>query len=260
MSKTQPPQWQLPPGVTRGTWEYAHADHIADDYDAYFAHTELFALDEAVIRRHFTTAGLVADLGCGTGRALVPLARRGFRGLAIDLSEPMLRNVREKAAREYLDIMCLKANLVELDVVGDGSVDYCLSLFSTLGMIRGQANRQKALAHARRILRPGGKFVLHVHNYWYNLYDPGGPWWVVGNLWQSLARRDVERGDKFFFYRGVNNMFLHVFTYGELKRALRCAGFRIIETIHLDPVRRKALRYSWLMGNLRANGWIVVCQ
>src|SRR5690606_41554612 len=137
---------------------------------------------------------------------------------------------------------------------------YCISLFSTLGMIRGRANRRQALLHARRILKPGGKFVLHVHNYWYNLYDPGGPWWVMKGYWRWLVRGDLEPGDKFFFYRGVSNMFLHVFTYRELKQELRRAGFRILETVHLDPRRHRALRWPWLAGNLRANGWIVVCQ
>jgi SAM-dependent methyltransferase len=240
-------------------WEYAHTDTIADDYDSYFAYTKLFELDEAVIRRHFTPPGLVADLGCGTARALVPLVRRGFRGLAIDLSEPMLRVVREKAERENLDITCLLANLVELDCVADASVDFCISLFSTLGMIRGRENRQRALVHTRRILKPGGKLVLHVHNFWYNLCDPGGPWWVIKRCLLSAFRRDIEAGDKFFFYRGVNNMFLHVFTYGELSRDLRRAGFRILETVHLDPVRQGKLARPWLFGNLRANGWIVVC-
>lgn len=260
MTQTQRPQWQLPPGVTRGMWDYAHTDHIANDYDTYFTGTRLFDLDEAILKLHFTTPGLVADLGCGTARALVPLVKRGFRGLAVDLSEPMLRVVQQKAEKEQLDITCVRANLVELDGIADDAVDYCISLFSTLGMIRGRENRQHALRHTRRILKPGGKFVLHVHNYWYNLYDPGGPWWVIGNYLRATFKRDVEPGDKFFFYRGVNNMFLHVFRYGELKRELKRAGFKIIDVVHLDPRRHRALSSPWLLGNLRANGWIVVCE
>lgn len=260
MTDPQRPQWQLPPGVTRGMWDYAHTESIATDYDAYFTGTQLFELDEAILRRHFTTPGLVADLGCGTARALVPLVKRGFRGLAVDLSEPMLKVVREKVEKEQLDITCVRANLVELDCIADGAVDYCISLFSTLGMIRGRENRHKALLHTRRILKPGGKFVLHVHNYWYNLYDPGGPWWVLEGYWRGLIRRDIEPGDKFFFYRGVSNMFLHVFTWREIRRALRRAGFRILDTVYLDPQRHRALRAPWLAGNLRANGWIIACE
>lgn len=262
----QIPEWQLPPGVTRGMWEYAHNDMVADDYDEYFAFNKLFDFDEQVIARHFHNdvegeAKLVADLGCGTGRALVPLARRGFRGLAVDLSERMLEIVRTKADEEDLDIECVQANLVELDAeIDDESVDYAICLFSTLGMIRKSENRQKALQHVHRILRPSGKFVLHVHNYWYNLYDPGGPWWLLKNLCQSMFSRDIERGDKFFSYRGVANMFLHVFTRWELTSALKRAGFKICEIVPIDVSRMKSLRCPWLLGRLRANGWIVVCQ
>lgn len=250
----------FPPGVTRGLWEYASADHIAEDYDEYFSYNRLFELDEQVLNRHFKKKGTVADLGCGTGRALVPLARRGFSGIAIDLSEPMLRVVRRKADAEDLPITCLRANLVELDGLADGQVDYAMCLFSTLGMVEGRGNRRRILAHAGRILKPGGLFIMHAHNYWYSLFDPGGPAWVAGNLWQSLTRRGVERGDKRFRYCGVPDMFLHLYTRGELTGELRRAGLAIKEVIPLDPQRHRALRWPWLLGRLRANGWIVVCE
>src|SRR6185312_290601 len=98
------PSWRLPPGVTRSLWQYAQADHIAKDYDDYFAQNSLFEFDLAVLERHFAKPGLLVDLGCGTGRLLVPFARRGYRGLAVDLSRPMLDVVGEKAAAEQLPI------------------------------------------------------------------------------------------------------------------------------------------------------------
>ena len=161
---------------------------------------------------------------------------------------------------EHDSLLLLQANLVELEGFADHVVDHGVSLFSTLGMIRGRENRLRALQHARRILRPGGLFVIHVHNYWYNLFDPAGPWWLFQNWLRSTVVRDIEAGDKFFDYRGVPNMFLHVFTPRELRGALRQAGFRIIETIPLDPQRHRALRRPWWFGRLRANGWIVVCE
>jgi SAM-dependent methyltransferase len=238
---------------------------MAEDYDAYFAYNRLFQLDEQVILRELEArgvarGGLIADLGCGTGRALVPLARRGIRGLALDLSAPMLSVVRRKIENENLPIQCIRADLVQLAGIADDAADAAISLFSTLGMIRGREFRQRALEHAWRILKPGGPFVLHVHNYWYNLYDPGGPWWVFANLLRALTIADIEPGDKFFDYRGVPKMFLHVFTKGELQRALRRAGFRVCGWIPLDPRRHRALRWPWLLGRLRANGWIVICE
>jgi SAM-dependent methyltransferase len=240
-------------------WDYAHAPHIADDYDRYFAQNSLFEFDESVLSRHFTRPGRLVDLGCGTGRLLVPFARRGFRGLAVDLSAEMLRVVGEKAAAERLPIDRLLTNMVDLDCLADASADYCICMFSTLGMIRGGQIRLRSLRHVRRILRPGGKFVLHVHNRWYNLFDPQGRQWLLQNLAASVLGRDQEPGDKFFDYRGIPGMYLHLFTRRELKRLLRDAGFSILEFIALDTQRRHAMRYPWWLGRLRANGWIVVC-
>ena len=254
------PNWKLPPGVSRATWDYVHLPSIADDYDEYFAFNSLFEHDERVLHEHFRPLGMVADLGCGTGRALIPLVRAGHRGLAIDLSTHMLRVVRQKAQAEDLPIHCVQANLVELDGIVDQSVDHAMCLFSTLGMIRGRGNRRRFLAHCRRILKPGGRFVLHVHNYWYNLRDPGGPYWLVKNLLTAPWSSEVEIGDKWFPYRGLPSMFLHVFRQRELRSDLRSAGFRVREWIPLDTPRRQALRHPWLAAWYRANGWIVVCE
>jgi ubiquinone/menaquinone biosynthesis C-methylase UbiE len=172
----------------------------------------------------------------------------------------MLNVVRKKSRSEDLPIQCLKANLVQLAAVADESVDAAISLFSTLGMIRGRENRQQALHHAFRILKPKCPFVVHVHNYWYNLYDPSGPWWVLGNLARAAFSTQIEVGDKYFDYRGVPNMFLHVFRHGELRQSLLTAGFRVQKIIPLDRRRNRSLRCPWLLGRLRANGWIAVAE
>ena len=105
----------------------------------------------------------------------------GFHCVAVDLSRPVLR--REAAAEaENLLVDRLLANLVELDCLRDQSADQCISMYSTLGMIRGRENRRQFLRHVRRILKPGGTFVVHVHNRWYNLFQPQSRWWFLTNL------------------------------------------------------------------------------
>jgi SAM-dependent methyltransferase len=253
------PDWQLPPGVTPGGWQYTEARFIAEDYDRYFAEHGLLHLDMEIARRHIARPGTLVDLGCGTGRALLPWIREGYRGIAVDLSQAMLDVVRRKAEAEGLPVMAVRGNLVELDFLQDASVDYAICFFSTLGMIEGDEHRLAALRHVRRILRPSGTFILHVHNYWHNFWMPQGRSWLLGNWIRSCMGR-APRGDKRYDYRGIRNFFLHVFTRGELRRLLRDSG---LHATHWYPVNAHGdalLSRPWLAGNWRAQGWIVVCQ
>ncbi|NUQ62298.1 MAG: methyltransferase domain-containing protein [Pirellulales bacterium] len=260
MGRGDRPQWQLPPGVPRGVWEYAQAEEIALDYDEHFRGSQLFQLDEQVLGEYFCRPGLVIDLGCGTGRALVPLARRAMRCVGVDLSRPMLGVLGRKQAEENLPILRIQVNLVELDCIRDEAADYCMCLFSTLGMVRGRGNRDRVLGHAQRILKPGGLFVVHVHNTWNRIFDAAGRRWLAGNLLQSLLKRDVELGDRFFDERGAAKLFVHTFSRRELTVGLRRAGFDLLRLIPLAAASQRPLRWPWLLGRLRATGWIAVCR
>jgi SAM-dependent methyltransferase len=125
-------------------------------------------------------------------------------------------------------------------------------------MIRGREHRLAALRHMRRIVKPGGVLVLHVHNVWYHLHDPGGPWWLCGNLWQSWNGAEIEFGDKYFPYRQIPQMFLHVFRRGEICAALHESSWSVREVIPLSSGRYAPLRWPFFFSHLRANGWILV--
>ncbi|MDB4794087.1 MAG: methyltransferase domain-containing protein [Pirellulaceae bacterium] len=257
------PNWQLPTGVSHGTMEYFHSDSIAEDYDEYFEYTSLFSLDESILKeelRSVSQQGFVADFGCGTGRSLVSACELGFKGLAIDMSLPMLNIVQQKSLQHQFEISCVKANLVELNGFRDNIAEHGVCLFSTLGMIQGDNNRLAAMRHFRRLIKPGGKLILHVHNYWFNLYDPGGPKWMLHNAWQACRSSNIERGDRLYPYRGVYNMFLHVFTRSEIRNLTSRAGFQKIRFIPLNPVRMNRLSHGWWFSSLRCNGWIIVCE
>src|SRR5882724_4408673 len=114
-----PADWQLPPGVSRGLWEYFHDPAIARRYDDQLKTTSLL---------HF-------DQGFGTGRLAVTLAPRGYWTLAVDLSAPMLKIASEKAERAGVVVHRLQANLVDLACLDGESFEYAACLFSTIGMI-----------------------------------------------------------------------------------------------------------------------------
>src|SRR4051812_13237342 len=122
------PDWQLPPGVDRGLWDYFNAGEMVANYDEQMRASPLAAADVAFCERAFATPGKLLDLGCGTGRLCVHFAAKGFECVGIDLSDEMLAKARENAPMATF----LKGNLVELKEMPDASFDYAACLFSTL--------------------------------------------------------------------------------------------------------------------------------
>jgi ubiquinone/menaquinone biosynthesis C-methylase UbiE len=251
-----PPAWRLPDGVDPPLWEYARSERLAAEEDAYFADHPLFQADQRAIDERFVVPGRLVDLGCGTGRHAIRFACRGFAVTAVDLSRPMLVVVGEKAQAQGVALVRLQANLCRLGCIPDQSFDYALSMFSSLGMIRGQASRRRALAEVRRILQPDGQLAIHAHNLWLNLRDTQGRSWLRAQAWRSLLGR-AELGDRQMNYRGMSGMRVHLYRWGEFKGELHDAGFRIDEVLALDEVFAAPITAPWFLHALRAGGWIV---
>jgi SAM-dependent methyltransferase len=251
-----PPAWRLPDGVDGPLWEYAHTPRLAAEEDAFFADHPLFQADQRALGERFVVPGRLVDLGCATGRHAIRFAGRGFSVTAVDLSASMLEVVGTKAKAGGLDLLRVQCNLCRLGCFPDQVFDYALLMFSTLGMIRGRPARRRALAEARRILRPGGRIALHLHNFWLNLRDSEGRKWLWGQAATALLHRR-ELGDRRMTYRGISGMRVHLYRWGELKRDVRAAGFRIDEVLPLHAVSAARIAIPWLAHSLRAGGWIV---
>jgi SAM-dependent methyltransferase len=256
----RPPDWQLPPGVDRGLWDYLHDAGVARGYDAGLAGSPLFAVDERFAERHFPTPGRLIDLGCGTGRLLVPFARRGWWVLGVDLSAEMLEVAAGKARQAGVAVHLLRANLTSLEALATGSFAGAACLFSTLGMVRGADMRRRVVAQVHRLLRPGGRFVLHVHNRWFNFWDPVGRRWLVMDLLRQVMG-EAPGGDRVMpTHQGIAGLTLHLFTRREIERLLQEEGFRIVE---VQPVGLRAdgrLRWPVVLGWLRAYGYLIAAE
>lgn len=99
--------------------------------------------------------GVVVDLGCGTAQLTVDLVTRfpAATVLGVDFSGPML----EAAHRRLGDAAppLLRGNVYALPLA-DASVDLLVSTIS----YHWYVEPERALAEIRRVVRPGGRFVL----------------------------------------------------------------------------------------------------
>lgn len=236
------PDWQLPTGVDRGLWDYLHAADMVAGYDEQMRASPLAGADVAFCTRAFPAAGRLLDLGCGTGRLCGHFAAKGLECVGVDLSEEMLAVARANVPGATF----VRANLVDLTEPPGGPFDCAACLFSTLGMVRGEANRARVLANAFAALKPGGAFVLHAHNRYFRGLGARRVWRErFKALFGSASAGDISMPQAY----GGAPLTLHHFTRGELERALAAAGFALEElhAIGIDgATARGAGAYGWL--------------
>jgi SAM-dependent methyltransferase len=237
---------------------YAADRDIADRYDEDFKDNLLFQTDTRFLDEVLPKPpARVLDLGCGTGRHMVHLARRGYVVTGVDVSAHMLAQARKKMEAAGFKPELLRIDICELGRIADGTYDAAICMFSTIGIIRTEEMRLEAVREAVRILKPGGVYVCHAHNKWFPTMFPGGWRRVLREFAASLAPGcGREFGDMVMEnYRGICDLFLHTFSLGELKRLVARGGLAIFREMPLNLSRTGEYRgpAPWR----RANGFIV---
>ena len=255
-----PADWQLPTGVSRALWDYFHDAANARNYDAALHATPLATIDQQFVLEHCKPPGRIIDLGCGTGRLAITLAQHGFHPVGVDLAPEMLKVLGEKAAALGLAIPCVCANLVQLDMFADQSFDHAACLFSTLGLVVGAEARRQVVLHAYRLLRPGGVFVLHVHNRWFNAWTAPGRKLLVKEMLGSWLGRNGSGDYEMPPHQGVGRLTMHMFTRREIVRLLHSCGFEIAEVRPLSLADDGRLAWSWWFGRLRSYGYLIAAR
>ena len=98
------------------------------------------------------TSGMkILDLAAGTGSSSEPLAKAGADVTAADFSEGMIAAGRK--ARPHL-------NFVKADALSLTFPDNTFDLLTISFGLRNTENTAKALAEARRVVKPGGRLVV----------------------------------------------------------------------------------------------------
>ena len=126
--------------------------------------------------------GSLLELGAGTGRIAIPLARAGVKVVGIDRSEPMLARARQRVKRAKLQRML---RLVRGDIrflpfadasssrrsravaskdakAGAGGFEMVLAPYGMLQSLLRERDLQATLAAVHRVLKKGGTFGVEL--------------------------------------------------------------------------------------------------
>ncbi|MEZ5093429.1 class I SAM-dependent methyltransferase [Nocardioides sp.] len=131
---------------------------LAERYDADDA--EMFApevLDPVLdLLERLADGGAALELAIGTGRVGVALHARGVPVSGIELSEPMVAQLRAKLDEAALPVVV--GDMATARVPGEFSVVYLV--YNTITNLLTQDAQVACFANAARHLRPGGAFVV----------------------------------------------------------------------------------------------------
>ena len=102
--------------------------------------------------------GPALELAIGTGRIAVPLRAKGVPVAGIELSPPMVEQLRTKAGPAEIPVTI--GDMATTVVDGQFSLVYLV--FNTIGNLCTQEEQVACFRNAARHLAPGGRFVVEV--------------------------------------------------------------------------------------------------
>ncbi len=152
-------------------------------YDAYFTGLEGevdFYVDEAL-----DAGGAVLELGCGTGRVLLPIAKAGVEVAGVDADSGLLGVLREKLAAAD-GALRARVKLIEADI-GAFDIGRCFAAvlipYRTFQHLLDPLDQQRALRCIGAHLQPGGRLI-------FNTFDPLAE--LVRDGFSTPLRRDLD--------------------------------------------------------------------
>ncbi len=114
-----------------------------------------------------TVSGRVLELGCGTGRISLPLARAGVSIVGVDRSEPMLARAARRArvpgspgrSRRPAQLALVRGDIRALPFE-DAEFGAVLAPYGILQSLVRDRDLKSALESVARVIKPGGLFGL----------------------------------------------------------------------------------------------------
>ena len=153
--------------MSDNTWEQFFNGHAPVYMDNVFTKNTIAEADFIIEELKLPQGCFILDVGCGTGRHAVELARRGFRVTGVDISKGMLDQARAAAAEAGVEIELVRADVSKRLPPGPFDVALCLceGAFGLLGDSDSSADHDLSiLANINGALADGAPLMLTALN------------------------------------------------------------------------------------------------
>lgn len=151
----------------RTTWERFFDAHAPIYGDNAFTRNTVSEVDFLLDELELPAGGSVLDVGCGTGRHSIELAKRGYRVTGLDLSHEMLARAAMAAKAAGVGVEWVRSNAARFAFPGtyDAAICLCEGAFGLLSGSDDPIDQPLAiLCNITRSLKPQAKAVFTVLN------------------------------------------------------------------------------------------------
>jgi ubiquinone/menaquinone biosynthesis C-methylase UbiE len=163
-----------------------------DDYADFYDWENAQTLDRRDVKfwqaMAHRTSGPILELGCGTGRVTIPVARIGARIVGVDRSSEMLGHARKRSRRirSHGRPIWLRGDIRFLPFRASARFDLVMAPYGILQSLVRESDLKATLASVARVLAPGGLFGVDL--------VPDLPVWKEYR--DKVRFRGVRRGGK----------------------------------------------------------------
>ncbi|MEE8413150.1 MAG: class I SAM-dependent methyltransferase [Dehalococcoidales bacterium] len=146
---------------------YEEQEFIAEFYDSEYEHLRSKSKDvDFYLDCSKGTDGRTLELGCGTGRVLIPTASSGYEITGLDLSPYMLMKCREKLDKQVVEVQqrvkLVQGNMTDFET---GETYSLVTIpFRPFQHLISAEEQKDCLKCVNRHLAPDGLFVFDVFN------------------------------------------------------------------------------------------------
>lgn len=191
----------------------------------------LWNSERILIEKYFRPKSKILDIGCGSGRTTIPLYKRGFDVIGVDITPEMINTVKKISSEKQLNIVYKLGDATQLTYPNNYFEG---AIFANNGwaQIPGERNRQKALNEIFRVLKSDGYLILTAHQRYYSgsyLFF----WikqWTKFYILRPFGRKieEIDFGD-LFFDRPYSKarQFIHLTHHKEVEKQIKNAGFTL---------------------------------
>ena len=213
--------------------------------------------EQHLFRRHLAPGRAILDVGVGAGRTTPALSAIADRYVGVDIAENMVRHCQAR----FPGLEFCVADAADLSGFADASFDAVVFSFNGIDCLHPDEQRHRFVGHAARILRPGGRLILSVHNARSIGILPirqGRGWWHTARtvkwgltentrrLWSIPTSRAFWRGEGYVFDPIHGGMVMHMASRRRVTTEMGDHGFEVLEVVGSNhPLRLPSIVTSW---------------